>query len=256
MRTEAEMVAYALEVQPALLPFVPELLADLDELGSDSELIVRVLSDLRLPPSAKVIDLGCGKGTVSIEIAEKLKLRVLGIDLFEPFIAHCQRAAAEAGVSDLCEFRHGNIARLAGGLEPADAVVFAALGDVLGPLDETMRVIRQFVKPGGLLVVSDPYVRDGGSTSFDGFDGYGSRLETIARLTAWGDVLVREVVEAVDEGEDEDDESLLIMRRAKEIAQRHPELKSDLLQFAKSQGEQNDYADENLVDAIWVIQRS
>lgn len=46
------------------------------------------------------------------------------------------------------------------------------------------------------------------------------------------------------------------MGRAQEIAQRHPELKSDPLQFAKSQGEQNDYADENLVDAIWVIQRS
>ena len=259
MRSEAEMVAYALEVQPSLLPFIPELLADLDELGSDSELVVKVLNDLRLPPSAKVIDLGCGKGAVSIEIAKKLRFRVLGIDLFEPFIAYCQNAAAKAGVSDLCEFLHGNIAKLAGSLEPADAVVFAALGDVLGPPDETIRVLRQFVKTGGFLVVSDPYVRAGGSTSFDGFENYGSRSETIASLTAWGDVLIREVAEPVEEdhdGNDGEEESLLIMRRAQEIAQRHPELKSALLQFAKSQSDQNDYADENLVDAIWVIQRS
>lgn len=68
MRSEAEMVAYALEVQPALLPFIPELLADLNELGSDSELLVRVLNDLRLPPSAKVIDL--------VAVRARLRLRL------------------------------------------------------------------------------------------------------------------------------------------------------------------------------------
>ena len=70
MRSELDMVSYALEVEPALLPFVPEVLADLGELGSDAGLIVRVLSDLQLPRSARVIDLGCGKSAVSLEIAE------------------------------------------------------------------------------------------------------------------------------------------------------------------------------------------
>lgn len=105
----------------------------------------------------------------------------------------------------------------------------------------------------------DPYVRDGGSTSFDGFENYGSRAETIERLKAWGDVLIREVSETVDEGDEDNDEdggSHLILRRAQEVAHRHPELKSALLQFASSQGAQNDYSDKNLVDAIWVIQRT
>lgn len=258
MRSELEMVAYALEVQPTLLPFVPELLADLDELGSDAESIVRVLSDLRLPPSTQVLDLGCGKGAVSIEIAVELGFRVLGIDLFAPFVAHCQEAAAKAGVSNLCEFRQGNIARLAGDLEPADVVVFAALGDVLGPLDESMRVLRQFTKTGGFLVVSDPYVRDGGSALFPGFENYGSRDDTIARLTRWGDVVVREVAESVGDDEEDDggDESRLILRRAQQLALRHPELKSVLLEFAEDQQRQNDYTNENLVDAIWVVQRA
>lgn len=108
-------------------------------------------------------------------------------------------------MSDLCEFGQGNIAGLAGSLEPADAVVFDALGDVLGPLDETMRVLRQFAKTGGFVVVSDPYVRDGGSTSFDGFESYGTRSETIVRLTAWGDVLIREALEPAAEDKDGDD---------------------------------------------------
>ncbi|MCC6539765.1 MAG: hypothetical protein IT162_19610 [Bryobacterales bacterium] len=86
---------------------------------------------------------------------------MLGVDLFEPFIAHCRKAAA--------------------------------LGDVLGPLDETMRVIRPFTRPGGWIIVSDPYVREGASSHFAGFESYASRKETVRRLTAWGDRLVREV---------------------------------------------------------------
>ena len=190
MRTEQEMVAYALEIEPALLSYVPELLADLDELGSDAELIVEVLRHFDLPESSRVIDLGCGKGAVSVEIADELGFQVLGIELFEPFIDSCLDLASEAGVSKLCEFRHGNILKLAGQLEPADVVVFAALGDVIGLLDESVRVIRRFVRPGGLIVVSDAFIKEGGSADFPGFEHYAGHAETVRRLAACGDVLV------------------------------------------------------------------
>ena len=93
MRSEDEMVAYALETHTALLPYLPELLADLQELGSDAEAITRVLGDLNLTKSTTVVDLGCGKGAVAVEVAEGLNLRVLGIDLFEPFIESCKEQA-------------------------------------------------------------------------------------------------------------------------------------------------------------------
>ena len=86
MRTEQEMVAYALEVDLQLLPYLPELLADLEELGSDAELITQVIADLDLAADSEVIDLGCGKGAVALEIADELGFKVLGIDLFKPFI--------------------------------------------------------------------------------------------------------------------------------------------------------------------------
>ena len=56
MRSEDEMVAYALETHTALLPYLPELLADLQELGSDAEAITRVLGDLNLTKSTTVVD--------------------------------------------------------------------------------------------------------------------------------------------------------------------------------------------------------
>ncbi len=251
-----EMVAYALEAPPELLPFLPELLADFDELGSDAEQIARVLRDLQLPPTTRVVDLGCGKGATALKIASVLGLHVLGIELFEPFVAHATAAAQVAGVSHLCEFRHGDI-RAQPGVMPVDVAVCAALGDVLGNPAETMRVLRQYVRPGGHVLVADVFLRDGGTATFPGFEHYRSRAETVRGLTAWGDALVTEVVE--DAGRDDDsgdDDAAAIHRRAVVLATRHPEHREQLLAFAAHQAAANAHIAENLVDAVWVLRRS
>lgn len=251
-----EMVAYALEAPPELLPFLPELLADLDELGSDAEQIAGILRDVALPDTARVVDLGCGKGAVAIAIASALGLRVLGIELFEPFVAHAAAAAQAAGVSLLCEFRHGDVRTMAEGLPPADVAVFAALGDVLGTPADTMRVVRQYVRPGGYVLLADVFLRDGGSVAFPGFERYRSRAETVRGLTAWGDALVREVLEDEANEDDGDEDAAAIHRRAMALAERYPEHREQFLAFAAYQTQASAHIAENLVDAVWVLRRS
>jgi cyclopropane fatty-acyl-phospholipid synthase-like methyltransferase len=151
MRSEDEMVAYALEAPTALLRYLPELLADLEELGGDAEAIAGVLDDLNPTLSTTVVDLGCGKGAVAVKVAENLNLKVFGIDLFEPFVESCKELAESRGVSELCHFIHGDILKLAGKLKPFDIAIYAALGDVLGALDQTVSVIRMYVKAGGYI---------------------------------------------------------------------------------------------------------
>lgn len=253
MRSEDEMVAYALETHPELLPYVPELLADLGELGSDARAITSVLDDLNLTESASVVDLGCGKGAVAVEVAEDLSLKVLGIDLFEPFIKSCKELAELRGVSELCHFIHGDILKLAGNIDSRDVVIFAALGDVLGPLDQTVSVIRQYAKPGGFVVISDGFIKGGGSSDFPGFEQYAERDDMIARLTACGDTLVSESIEAANFDRDEAD---MIAARAKAIAAQRPEIAADILNFAETQAAEYDFLDENFIAAIWVLKRS
>lgn len=255
MRSETEMLAYALEIDPALLPHAPELFADLDELGGNAEAITALIAGLNLPEGAKIVDLGCGKGAVSIKIADELGLRVFGIDLFAPFIPICEAAARDAGLADLCQFRHGNLVALAGKIEPFDVVVYAALGDVLGPLDETMAILRCYVKPGGYVVIDDCFVGEGGSTRFPRLENYVSYEETIARITKWGDKLVREVIlETADDDEDQD--SPLILARAQALAKRYPELAEKLAAFARDQAAEVTFLSENMVGALWAIQRA
>jgi len=256
MRSEDEMVAYALEAHTALLPYLPELLADLEELGSDAEAITSVLDDLNLTKANTVVDLGCGKGAVAVKVAEDLNLRVFGIDLFKPFIESCKELAESRGVSKLCHFIHGDILKLAGKIELCDVAIFAALGDVLGPLDQTVSVIRQYAKPGGYMVISDGFIKDGGSSDFPGFEQYAEHADMIARLTACGDTLVSEIIEAADCDRGEHDEDKLIAARAKAIAARRPEIAAEVLNFAETQAAEYDFIDENFTGAIWVLRRS
>ena len=73
---------------------------------------------------------------------------VVGVELFEPFIGIGRAAAENAGVGELCRFVHASITELADTIQPADAVVYASLGDVLGTLDVTIAAIRRFTRSG------------------------------------------------------------------------------------------------------------
>lgn len=252
------MIAYALETKVELLPFIPELLADLDELGSDAELVTEVIEELGLSHEAKIVDLGCGKGATAVEIADELGLNVTGIELFEPFVEASNNLAKQRGLVDKCSFVHGDIVKLAGQFSPADVAVFAALGDVIGRLDTTIKIIRKYVKPGGFLVISDSYIVSGGSNDFPGFEHYAEHEETISRLTSSGDRLVREVLEEEDQDDgdnDDSDEDVFIAQRAEAVASRHPEVATAVRNFAASQADENEYISTNLRGAVWVLER-
>lgn len=256
MRSETEMVTYALEVDSSLLPWIPELLADFGELGSDADFIVDVLRALELPASSRVVDLGCGKGAIAVAIARQLGWRVEGYELFEPFVESCRKRAAAAGVANLCRFHHGDIQKLAGRTEPADVAIFAALGDVLGPLEHTVGVIRRFVRRGGHIVICDCYIKEGGTSAFPGFEDYGSRESVRQRLQAHGDALQREVIAPADDSEAYAREMGQIRRRAEGLIARHPELKGEVMHYVENQQQTYDYMAANVVPVTWVLQRS
>lgn len=247
------MVAYALEAPAALLRFLPELLADLEALGSDAEAISGVLDDLNPNSSTTVVDLGCGKGAVAVKVAERLNLKVTGIDLFEPFVESCKELAESRGVSERCRFIHGDILKLAGKFKLFDIAIYAALGDVLGALDQTVSLIRRYVKAGGYIVISDGFIKEGGSSAFPGFEQYADHETMIARLTACDDTLVREIIGAsIGDAK----EGNLITARAKAIAARQPEIAADVLAYAEAQVAEYEYIEENFVSAIWVLKRT
>lgn len=152
-------VGHYFNIDPTIAHLVPELLADLYELGSFPERIVGLLEPLELSPSARVLDLGSGKGAVALALASELDLRVEGIDLLEAFVQEARVRADRAGLSRRCSFEVGDMRELAE--DPGrshDAALYISVGDVLGPLDQAVGRLRRLVRPdGGLIVIDDAY---------------------------------------------------------------------------------------------------
>jgi SAM-dependent methyltransferase len=110
-------------------------------------------------PGMKILDAGCGSGSMAREIAKETpNTTVVGIDLREDYIDYARRRTAEEGLKNL-SFETGDIRELSYSDESFD-VVWTKY--VLQWVTEPMRAMREFarvLKPGGLLV----------SANFDGF---------------------------------------------------------------------------------------
>ena len=82
MKTIEESVVTAMDgSDKELFPYLPYILQDLWEIGADPTIIIKLI-DKRFPNSdkLKVLDLGCGKGAVSIKVSQKFGYHCLGID--------------------------------------------------------------------------------------------------------------------------------------------------------------------------------
>ncbi len=108
-----------------------------------------------LKPGLRVLDLGCGPGTLSVGLAEAIAPGALyGVDM-EPSQVDLARSVAEAGGHDNATFRVGDVTGLAFDDDRFDVVhghaILAHVPDTEAVLAEAKRVL----KPGGLISVRE-----------------------------------------------------------------------------------------------------
>ncbi len=109
--------------------------------------------------SARVLDIGCGVGWSSVSVAQAFPgVRVDGVDLDPGSIAAAQQVAVAEGVADRVTFELRDAATLSG----ADydvALMLEMLHDLARPVD-ALRIARQVLAPGGVVLVADEPVSD------------------------------------------------------------------------------------------------
>ena len=115
----------------------------------------RLLLRAGLSPGMRCLDLGCGGGQVTIEIAKRIAPggTCVGLDLDEVKLRLARKAAADLGVSNV-EFRVGSIAEWD---EPStyDLVYSRFVVQHLGHPVEALRRMWRAVRSPGVLVVED-----------------------------------------------------------------------------------------------------
>ena len=249
-------IAGSLECDERLLQYLPQLLIDLWALGSSPELIVGLLKPLGLPAGkTSVLDLGCGKGAVSILLSRELGLHVVGIDGFEAFLNEAEQKAREYSISHLCQFRLEDMREAVKVERDFDAVIYASVGGILGSFNECVGRLRETVRVGGYMVVDDGFLKKGNRLSRKGYEHYVPYAETLEQLSVHGDAILNEVSTEAETVSTNAEYLRLITERARGLSEQHPEVQDLLEKYVENQKVECEVLDEYVCGAIWLLQK-
>lgn len=253
---EKIQVAKGFDATPELIPFIPYLLQDLWELGSSPKTIIDILESLHLNKKLKVLDLACGKGAVSIQIANKLGFRCHGTDLFKPFILEAIQKAKEIGVNDLCSFEVESIYSAVKNKRNYDVVILAAAESLLGSIDQAVKSLRECVVPSGYIIYDGSYLKSSSSITNPDYAAIRHYDETIRLLTSLEDKIIAEVeIPAEETMAINKSYTRLIKNRAEELSVKHPEKKKLFLDYVKKQEEECEIIENELIGCVWCLQK-
>ncbi len=126
-------------------PFTPEKYATLG-------------TALRMEKGTRILDLGSGSGEMLCTWARDHGITGTGVDLSPLFTEQAKRRAEELGVADKVKFIHGDAA----GYVSAEKVdVAACIGAtwIGGGFAGTIELLARSLRPGGLILIGEPYWR-------------------------------------------------------------------------------------------------
>jgi 2-polyprenyl-3-methyl-5-hydroxy-6-metoxy-1,4-benzoquinol methylase len=233
-----------------LIPYLPYLLQDLWELGAGPKDIKElILKHISVSRNTKVLDLACGKGAVSVQLAKDLGCKVKGIDILPEFIDYAMKKAEDYSVENLCEFMVEDINQSVTNEKGYDIVILGAVGDVLGNSAETLSKLKNTVKKGGYIFIDDAYSLD------DSCEKYLSKEQ-------WNKIFQDAGVKMVAEKIVDDNELMDINRynqesiitRANELKKVYPE-KEDIFEgYIQSQQSECDDLEGEITGITWLLQ--
>jgi len=235
-----------------LIPYLPYLLQDLWELGSDPKEIIKLIrKNIRKVKDLKILDLACGKGAVSVKLAKELGCHVQGIDIIPEFISYARQKAIELGVSDLCSFSAEDINISVAGERGYDIVIMGAVGEVLGSPEETIQKLMNTIKPDGFIIIDDAYVREGISGN------YPSREQWLKLFEDEGIQMIEEKPAKEDELADINDKNNeFIINRANELKNKYPDKAAMFDGYVNSQLAECHELENDIICVTWLLKKN
>ncbi|MPW25264.1 methyltransferase domain-containing protein [Alkalibaculum sp. M08DMB] len=233
-----------------LIPYLPYLLQDLWELGSSPKDIINMIQkNMQVSEKIKVLDLACGKGAVSVQVAKVLGCKVKGVDIIPEFVDFADKKAQEYSVDSLCDFKIGDINETVTVEKGYDIVILGAVGDVLGTIEETIQKLKGTVKNGGYIFIDDAY----GNDDFDG--RYPTKEKWLMFFQNAGVKLLDERFNEEDALERlNDEQQSFIVRRANELKEKYLEKTQLFESYIRSQQVECDELENEIIGVTMLLQ--
>lgn len=248
-------VANSMETETKMLPYLPYLIQDLWVLGSAIDQILSGIESLKLPNDTTVLDLCCGKGGVSVQIAQKFGFKVTGVDVMSEFLDIAKNKASEYQVSHLCEFIRQDVHGYVKNPHHFDLVILGAAGSVFGSIKSTIGILRSQVKQNGFIFLDDGYLKNVDRIDRKGYEYCLNYKDSKVALLSYNDKIIAEINTSEVSQSINYEYQRLIEKRGAELVIKHPELEKDIRKYINEQKEECDILDSEIEGMLWIIQK-
>ncbi len=238
----------------SILPYLPYILQDFWEIGTQPDVIIKTIQN-HFPgrTGMRVLDLGCGKGAVSIQLAHSLHCHCTGYDAIGPFVNEARMKAKEWGVDPLCAFHEADVRMVAATETGYDVVVLGSVGPVFGDYFETLSTLSGCLREGGVIMIDDATIDDTSSYIHPCIQKRSAVIEQIQRT---GMTLIEESIhESSDiQSHEYQEEYRRLSLRCEELMAIHPEKRDLFDAYRKKQEDEYRVLEEHATCTLFVIQ--
>lgn len=255
MKSLEECVVTAMDgSDKEIYSFLPYILQDLWEIGADPSVIIRLIrKHADNHSNLKVLDLGCGKGAVSVKVSKKFGCTCCGIDAIPEFIEYARQKAKEYKVEHLCAFEVGDIRERIKELVDFDIIILGAIGPVLGDYYTTLTALSKYLSKSGFFIIDDGYIDDKSDFGHPLIFKKSIILQQIDRagmVFAESDIMKSEHIKESDDYIFEN-----LKKRCYELVERHPDKKNLFLDYINKQEYENDLLENKIIGTTMVIKK-
>lgn len=237
-----------------LYTHLPYLMQDLWEFGADPKsMITLVTKHFQKPGQLHILDLGCGKGPVSVQLAAAAGCRCHGIDAVPEFIAEAKEKAKEYRVSGLCTFETGDIRTRIAELGEYDVIILGAIGPVFGDYASTMKTLRPHLSRNGLILIDDCYLPEDSTLKHP---AYTTRQSICAQLREANMELADElIIPAAEIARSEEYIFPKLKMRCMELISRFPAQRSIFEDYIREQEAENKVLEQEVTCTVLAIRQ-
>jgi SAM-dependent methyltransferase len=238
---------------PELYPYLPYILQDLWEMGTDPKTVVELIEKHINRRPLKIVDLGCGKGAVSIRLAEKFDCHVLGIDGLPEFIDDARKFAEKYEVADKCRFDADDACLRIHELKDYDVAILGAVGQIFGNIHKTLTIVGKILNPGGYIIIDDGWIADESTTDDK---RYLRKSEFYNQIATAGFKIVKEKnfkQEFIDGAND--DIFAAMKMRVDELIVKEPHNRAIFEHYIEVQQHENQMMATEVVCAMWLLKK-
>ena len=180
---------------------------------------------LRLPGGERVLDIACGNGEFLLRVARRWGVTGVGVEISPYAAGEARERLSAAGLSDAIAVVEGDGGAYGAPVESFGLASCLGASWIWGGHEGTLRALARWTKPGGLILVGEPFWRRKPSpeylaTTNRTADAQGSHVENVATGTDLGLRFLHSIVSSED---DWDRYEGLHMLSAERYALAHPD---------------------------------